>query len=544
MNPDKTISKLYLAEKNCAKAALKHCKDTCLALDAELHVLQSDDLATKDGQHYTEEVQKTVMELVGEKEVSSKNCCGVIQAVAHWMFGKNIQTSDLPCPNTAVNLMDKAHVLSKFQVAESIMDASAWNLHSDGTSRDHKKIVGQQIALDTGRILSAGFSAVAIEDSATLLDNAISMMQELSNVYDESESEKVYKQILSKMFATMADRSSVNKLFNQQLSEHKQEVLGSDVDMHFLFCNAHFLLGLSNECEKALKAFESALVAELGHCLGRDEESKFSRFKSSTESAGARYVRTTCDVLGPRGDEKNGCKMDWDAFCKEKLELKSKVTSFRSNRFNNFFQGAASLFYHREHIKEFLGEFKDPTVMNLKLQSVLYDCKSVHVQALAKALGLIYYRVTGPFWDMLKGNVQYVDQYRYVQKMLSCFQEWSKDATPLMSVDNLEMFPDFVIKHDDVLAALLEEFSGDHTTKLALEQIMASFINVVERQLADFLPGGKYGQEVSQDLRAKMKHCKLTNLLSENEFGDLDFGMFKRRNASVHYQKHPDGKEK
>ena len=49
--------------------------------------------------------------------------------------------------------------------------------------------------------------------------------------------------------------------------------------------------------------------------------------------------------------------------------------------------------------------------------------------------------------------------------MLSCFQEWSKDATPLMSVDNLEMFSDFVIKHDDVLAAFLEELSGDHTTK-------------------------------------------------------------------------------
>ena len=48
-----------MAEKNCAKAALEHCKDPCLALDAELHVLKSDDLTTNDGQHYTEEVQKT-----------------------------------------------------------------------------------------------------------------------------------------------------------------------------------------------------------------------------------------------------------------------------------------------------------------------------------------------------------------------------------------------------------------------------------------------------------------------------------------------------
>ena len=60
-----------------------------------------------------------MMELVGEKEIASKNCRGVIQAVAHWMFGKNIATCDLPCPNTAVNLMDNAHVFSKFEVAES-----------------------------------------------------------------------------------------------------------------------------------------------------------------------------------------------------------------------------------------------------------------------------------------------------------------------------------------------------------------------------------------------------------------------------------------
>lgn len=32
-----------------------------------------------------------------------------------------------------------------------------------------------------------------------------------------------------------------------------------------------------------------------------------------------------------------------------------------------------------------------------------------------------------------------------------------------------------------------------------------------------------------------MYHCKLTNLLSENEFGDLDFSQYERRIASVNY---------
>lgn len=32
-----------------------------------------------------------------------------------------------------------------------------------------------------------------------------------------------------------------------------------------------------------------------------------------------------------------------------------------------------------------------------------------------------------------------------------------------------------------------------------------------------------------------MAHCKITNLLEEACFGDLDFSLFKRRNSSVHH---------
>ena len=38
---------------------------------------------------------------------------------------------------------------------------------------------------------------------------------------------------------------------------------------------------------------------------------------------------------------------------------KSQVTSFRMNRFNNFFQGAAALYYHMSVIQEFLGNYKE-----------------------------------------------------------------------------------------------------------------------------------------------------------------------------------------
>ena len=44
-------------------------------------------------------------------------------------------------------------------------------------------------------------------------------------------------------------------------------------------------------------------------------------------------------VQGPRGDDKNGCREAWEASCDMKGK-KSHIKSYRSNRFNNFFESA------------------------------------------------------------------------------------------------------------------------------------------------------------------------------------------------------------
>ena len=64
---------------------------------------------------------------------------------------------------------------------------------------------------------------------------------------------------------------------------------------------------------------------------------------------------------------------------------------------------------------------------------------------------------------------------------------------------------------------------------------MHGFIDVTKRQLKDVLPGGKFSEEASLELRRSMTHCKLTNLISEHEFGDLDYSQYRRRHASLHF---------
>ena len=58
------------------------------------------------------------------------------------------------------------------------------------------------------------------------------------------------------------------------------------------------------------------------------------------------------------------------------------------------------------------------------------------------------------------------------------------------------------------------------------------FVDTIDRQLADFLPGGRYNAMPTEEARRKMAHCRTSNLLGAACLGDLDFSLNKRRYAS------------
>ena len=172
-------------------------------------------------------------------------------------------------------------------------------------------------------------------------------------------------------------------------------------------------------------------------------------------------------------------------------------------------------------IIDFLNNYKDK--LNMKLESVLHDAKSVEIGALLRALRIVYYTITGPFWKMLSSDVKYVDQHAYIQQMLKKCNEWSN--APLLEITCHGVFDEFQIERDEVWT---EQGLNKLLTKLTLEKLVCAFVICTERHLVDFLPGGKFGETCSSEQRAAMQHCKLTNLVSENEFGDLDFSQYRR----------------
>ena len=110
------------------------------------------------------------------------------------------------------------------------------------------------------------------------------------------------KTVLFTITSLMTDRASAMKSYGRLFEEHVKKEVGEDLVIHFLHCNAHYLLGLVSACEKAVNAIECEFVRENGP-LGRDKE-KFFRFADFKESATFRLLRTACDVFGPNGDQK------------------------------------------------------------------------------------------------------------------------------------------------------------------------------------------------------------------------------------------------
>ena len=371
------------------------------------------------------------MSLIGEANVAAQNCAKIIQIVSKHLFKTDIPLDKLPCPSTALNIASEAFHVSQNHVATKLKECEHFTFASDGTSRDKKHYLERHVILNDKTEMSLGFTEIAVDDSVTLLEKTLEVLENLSDSLcktstedvesNQKEKQEQFLEFLKKMKCTMSDRSSVNKSFIQRLSEYKQELLnGEDASTHFLFCKAHFLLGLVAATENALKFSEN----QMGK-LGRDRDEKFDSFSNSSETSTFRLIRFATEVFGPRGDEKSGCRREWVAYL-ESLGKKSKFTCFRSNRFNNTFENASAIIHHKDDMVSFLTDYVSHS--NRKLESILQDLADERIVALVQSIALFHVFFTGPYWALMNSHTSYAHFPQYVSKMKT-FLDVSCDET-------------------------------------------------------------------------------------------------------------------
>ena len=474
---------------------------------------------------FSDDVRLTFMALQGEANVSASNCSKVVNIVSKFLYNQEIPMEQLPSIQTALNMSVEGQYLSKYQTVERILSCQHFTLGTDATSRDKRHYVEQHIYLSDGAIMSLGFTEVASDNAETLLEKTVQLFQELSKVYcevaTEAEMQTVYREIISKLKCLMSDRAAVMKLFNKKIAALRNEVVGEDAHTNFLFCNAHFLLGVSSAAEVAVKEIEDGL-AENGVKLGRDEDQgAFARFANSTESSVFRLLRTAADVFGPRGDDKSGCRAEWLSYL-EGLQVKSRFCSFRTNRFNNIFENASAVIFHRLHIISFLETFVSHH--NLKLKSVLMDAKDDNIMEMVNALHMFNLLFSSPYWKLMNSTVPYSEFPRFV-KMMQRFLQHSDAAAPVA-------IPEFDTEQLHFQSEFNIPLERD-IFKLTFSTLCSKSLQVLERQLSDFVGDGVFAGNIPQDVLDVLQRCPLTNLVGERLFGDLDFDMSKRRRASL-----------
>jgi hypothetical protein len=218
--------------------------------------------------------------------------------------------------------------------------------------------------------------------------------------------------------------------------------------------------------------------------------------------------------------------------------IKSTIGNYKDNRFNALFQTAAEVFTHKKDFLEVLGSTK---TLNKKLLSVKADIECPIVGTLLQSIGLIYLKITGPYWNMVtSGEVPYLQLFPYIQDLSSYLKKCTEDPAHIldknghwMTEDNLEFRN---VPHKGMLEELFN-IPEVHRNVLfsALKIICHAMSKTVSKQLGDFLADGKYCSQPSEEDMKRTSFSQVTNLGCEHHFGDLDSSQKRRPHASLHH---------
>lgn len=365
-------------------------------------------------------------------------------------------------------------------------------------------------------------------DCLSILDIAVLSLQKLTEMYGgrTDGANLVSMDLLKNQYALMlksdVDMMSLNEKVMAYNSAENQSVVPP---LNLLHCNTHFLLNFIDAVEKQIMSFEREIVNTTGDKLGRDKNPKFKGFLNFEESAVTRYINMACEILCPKEESNNNYRRHWLAFCIERNNP-SRLPVNPSNRFINYFEAAAALVHHHSDVALFVSDLqllKDDS--NIFLESVNSDASDEAIQALVCVVAVVYCKVLGPFWQLLKSDAQYVLFSKYLYSLYEKLLGWSRDASVLLQPKNVtNVFLQVPMQEENFPGVFLfcrERANNQYGAlmKECLQRMMKVIAAVMEESLKDFLPGGLYCRDASGEHVEQLAGCTLSQLMGEYPFG-------------------------
>lgn len=359
-----------------------------------------------------------------------------------------------------------------------------------------------------------------------LLDIAMLSVQKLSSVYGgKSEAcKQVSLDLLKNHYTLTYKEHPAMEEFEKKINmlQEQAHIVSPVV---FLNYNANFLVDLHDAVEQQIMSFEKDIVLSTGEKLGRDKLPNFKNFVSLPESATCRYIHMACDILSPRSPDKPNYRKHWMAFCEEKGNP-SKLTVNQSNRFNNYFEAAAGLIHHHKEIGLFFSDLLAMTndvCPNVILESVTADATDCMIQSFVCVVAIIYCKIIGPYWQLLKSGGEYSLFNQYLLCLYQKFLDWSKDPSSLLEPEeSTNVFMQFPLQEktfDGVFHFCGQWHTNRDLIRACLKRSIKVIAAVTEDHLKDFLPGGVFSKIPPKDVCLQLASCTFSVLMAEYPFG-------------------------
>ncbi|XP_041811624.1 uncharacterized protein LOC121619794 [Chelmon rostratus] len=362
----------------------------------------------------------------------------------------------------------------------------------------------------------------------TLLDIAMLSVQKLSSVYGGKTAacKQISLGLLKNQYALTCKEHPAMVEFEKKLDSLCEEVsLVSPVV--FLNYNANFLVDMHDAIEQQIMTFEKEITVSTGEKLGRDKLPKFANFVNLSESATSRYIHMACDILSPCSSGSQNYRKHWVAFCEEKRNP-SRLAVNQSNRFKNYFEAAAGLIHHHKEIALFYSDLlslNNDECPNIILESVAADADDPVIQSLVCVLAIVYCKILGPYWQLLKSGGEYSLFSTYLLSLYQKFLDWSKDPSTLLEPEGAtNVFLQFPLQEktfDGVFHYCGQWHTNRDLIRACLKRTIKVIAAVTEEHLKDFLPGGMFSQVLSPDLSLQLESCTFSVLMAEYPFGDV-----------------------
>ncbi|XP_043073937.1 solute carrier family 52, riboflavin transporter, member 2 isoform X1 [Puntigrus tetrazona] len=361
-------------------------------------------------------------------------------------------------------------------------------------------------------------------DNVTLLDISVLSWQKIAemNGGKNEAAKKVSLDLLQNHFSAMLKEDANLRTLDDKVKVSTHPLVPA---LHFLRYICQFLFELIDVIDQQMISFEKDIVYTMGEKLGRDKHPRFRSFVNFDESAVTRYIHMASEMLCPSEETNPNYRRHWLAFCLERKNP-SKLPIYRSNRIINYFEAAAGLIHHHEDVALFVSDLQllnDDS--NILLESVNADASDEALQALVCVVAVVYLKVLGPFWQLLKSDGEYPLFSRYILCLYEKLLEWSQDASCLLQpeafVNVFLQVPMQEVTFGGVFRFCRDNAENQFGTliKACLERMMKALAAVLEDNLKDFLPGGEHCKDLPSDIAVQMANCTFLQLMGEYPFG-------------------------